>query len=624
MHPQLPSAALPATPPPRRTHSLAGLALVLAVLLLSACAGAPTLDRDAQADAEARQLAAAGRHREAADRWVRLAAQARGDTAQLYRLSAADSLLQAGDRAAASRLLSDVRARGVSSALKLKADLVTARLALAEGRAEEALKTLAGPYSERSPPEQLWQARVLRADALARLDRPLEAVRERVTAERYAYDDVQLNRNRLTIWDLLDKVPARSLREGRPAPPDPLGGWLELADLYRTQGRRPQAFAQSLDGWRARYPRHPAEIELVPELLDMARAREGMPSHIALLLPETGPFATAARAVREGFLAAWFGPGAGGGGPRVSMYDATPETLSEALGRALEAGADFIVGPLDKQSVTRLAAGSAPPIPVLALNRTDGADAGRPGDPAARGLYQFALAPEDEAREVARRARADGRQRAVVLYPESEWGERVRGAFQETWTSLGGETIAQAAYGTSADAMASAVQSLLRSAAQGAPDRGFDAVFMAAFPPQARQLRPQLAYQAGADVPVYATSHVYAGVPSPTQDLDLEGVVFGDMPWVLQPAAVEPGLQGALERHRRELREGYNRLLAMGVDAYRLLPTLERLGTSPGAHVDGVSGRLSVGADRHVIRELTWAQFRSGSPTVLEPIGVRP
>ena len=44
-------------------------------------------------------------------------------------------------------------------------------------------------------------------------------------------------------------------------------------------------------------------------------------------------------------------------------------------------------------------------------------------------LFQFALDPEEEARQVAQRAVADGRMRGLVLLPNNEWGQRVFRAF---------------------------------------------------------------------------------------------------------------------------------------------------------------------------------------------------
>jgi hypothetical protein len=618
---------------PGRAHRLFSLLALLA--LLAGCATvAPERETGPAADAEARQLAAAGRYREAADVWRRLAAQARSkDTAQAYRLSAADSLLSAGDPATARQVQSEVQTRGVPAPLRLKADIITARLALAERRPEQALAALAGPYPEQTPRADRWQGQLVRADAQAQLGRPLDAARERSVAERYGIGDSDLARNRLAIWDLLGRASTRSLGENRPPPPDAFGGWMELAALQRRLGRDPAALARALDGWRARYPGHPAELDLVPEILVTARARGGMPAHIALLLPDSGPFAAPGKAVREGFVAAWFGAG---GATRVSVYEATPETLQTVLDRAVDGGADFVVGPLDKGSVNRLIAESADlAVPVLALNRAEG-PAG-----AARGeVYQFALTPEDEAREVARRARADGGSRPAMLYPESDFGERVAGAFREAWAALGGAPPAEARYGAQPDSIAAAVRTALRPGspppgataatglaplrAAGAAGSDVDFVFLAGSPAQARQVRPQVSFQGGAGLPIYATSHVYAGVPDPRQDQDLEGVVFADMPWVLYPGTVDPALQRSFEQNWRELRDGYNRLIAFGVDAYRLVRELGRLRAGPGAAYDGVTGRLTLDAGNRLVRELAWAQFRGGVPVPLTGATVTP
>lgn len=618
---------------PGRARRLYPLLALLA--LLAGCATVPERETGPAPDAEARQLAAAGRYREAADVWQRLAAQARAkDTAQGYRLSAAESLLSAGDAAAARQVQSEVQTRGVPSALRLKSDIITARLALAERRPEQALAALAGPYPDQTPRAYRWQGQLVRADAQVQLGRPLEAARERSAAERYVTGDSDLARNRLAIWDLLGRAGTRSLEEGRPPPPDAFGGWMELAALQRRYGRDPAALARALDGWRARYRGHPAELDLVPEILDTAKARGGVPAHIALLVPESGPFAAPGKAVREGFVAGWFGSGSGGGA-RVSVYEATPETLRAVLERAVDGGADFVVGPLDKGSVNRLVSETADlPVPVLALNRAEGPPGAGRGE-----VYQFALTPEDEAREVARRARADGRTRPAVLSPESEFGERVAGAFREAWAAAGGSAPAEARFGAQPEGIASAVRSVIRSAPAAGPASGaaaapagriaatpsaagslgaeVDFVFLAGSPAQARQVRPQIAFQGGAALPVYSTSHVYAGVPDPRQDQDLEGVIFADMPWVLYPTAVDPALQRSFEQNWKDLRDGYNRLIAFGVDAYRVVRELGRLRASPTASYEGVTGRLRLDASNRLTRELAWAQFRGGVPLPL-------
>ena len=59
-----------------------------------------------------------------------------------------------------------------------------------------------------------------------------------------------------------------------------------------------------------------------------------------------------------------------------------------------------------------------------------------------------------------------------------------------------------------------------------------------------------------------------------------------------------------------------NRLFAFGFDAYRLTAAL-RAGSA--VNVDGLTGRLTIDADRRVLRELAWAQLHNG---VTRPIPV--
>ena len=64
-------------------------------------------------------------------------------------------------------------------------------------------------------------------------------------------------------------------------------------------------------------------------------------------------------------------------------------------------------------------------------------------------LFQFALDPEEEARQVAQRVVADGRMRGLVLLPNNEWGQRVFRAFDTEFKTLGGTIAGMRFYDTS-------------------------------------------------------------------------------------------------------------------------------------------------------------------------------
>ncbi|EGH34260.1 LppC putative lipoprotein, partial [Pseudomonas syringae pv. japonica str. M301072] len=122
-------------------------------------------------------------------------------------------------------------------------------------------------------------------------------------------------------------------------------------------------------------------------------------------MPQDGQLAAVAKALREGFMAAHFqAQQAGENPPAIQVFDSSRITsMDEFYRQAQAAGVQLVVGPLEKNLVKQLNSRQQLPITTLALNYSDTSNEG----PAQ--LYQFGLAAEDEAREVARRAWADGK-----------------------------------------------------------------------------------------------------------------------------------------------------------------------------------------------------------------------
>ena len=55
---------------------------------------------------------------------------------------------------------------------------------------------------------------------------------------------------------------------------------------------------------------------------------------------------------------------------------------------------------------------------------------------------------------------------------------------------------------------------------------------MAANEAQARQILPQLRFHKAENLPIFSSSHVFSDVNIGTSKKDLEGLIFGDAPWV--------------------------------------------------------------------------------------------
>ncbi len=361
--------------------------------------------------------------------------------------------------------------------------------------------------------------------------------------------------------------------------------------------------------------------------------RAEYPAHVALLLPLSGRQEAAAMAVRDGFLAAWFQEDIQRR-PSVRIYDVTGNGAGDVLMRAIGDGAQFIIGPLLKEDVAAAAGIADGRVPVLALNFLPEESA------APHNFYQFALSPEDEARQVAQRVIADGRTRGLALVPIGDWGTRVFNAFNQELTQLGGELAGRSAYDPEGSDHSAVIQQLFRlsesrerharltgvlgTKLEFEPRRRGDVqfIFVAAHPTQGRQIRPQLKFHYAGDVPMYATSEVFEA--SETANIDLDGVRFPHMPWVLENSAdatrahslVASAWPGRVGRR--------GDLYAFGYDAWRLIPELiarqQQAGQRPtNERIDGVTGRLFLDPQGRVHRDLDWVQVRDGKPVALAP-----
>ncbi len=325
------------------------------------------------------------------------------------------------------------------------------------------------------------------------------------------------------------------------------------------------------------------------------------PHHIALLVPLKGSLASSGKAIQSGFLA---------------EQQANPETqtaqvetidtsdqpnIQTAYQQAIDKGADFIVGPLEKADVKTLSSTGNISTPILTLNYLD------PSQPPPANLYQFGLSPLDEAKQVVALAKQKDHHAAIIMAPKGEWGTNVAQTYSQEWRALGGSVTATLLYDNSNKEMSAQIKRVLQfnqaanKKAKSTRRQDFDVILLAASSSTARQIQPLLKFYYAGDVPVYATSLVYSGYPQPALDSDLDGTVFCDAPWILN------------EKHTQT----NARLFALGRDAYHLATQLNRLQGSADS-LQGDTGNLFLNDEHRVVRKLVCAQFRDGIPVVLE------
>jgi len=611
-----------------------GLAVVLLALALAACAPPPQVHEPsplARQEQQAKSLASQGDHAGAAERYNVLAQKTSGPRQVDMRLEAAEQWLAAGRPRDAADTLDRLKGSSLQPAQQTRLDLTRARILILQGQGQQALQHLTMSPAG-LPQAQAARLLKLRGQALALTGNLVGAVQAYTQRSNYLAAGQPRARNSRQIWSLLQQnAQAVSQATIPPGASGTVQGWLELAQIAQSAWVQPQQFRQALADWQQRYPNHPANRQIVPRIRKTFAQRFTWPTPIGLLLPLSGRYARAAQAIEDGFMAAYYDARQGKGPrPELHVYDIGDyaDDVVHAYRQAKQDGMKFIVGPLSKSAVDDLLQNAQISMPVLALNQADKPGLSNPE------VFQFGLSPEDEARQVAERAVLDGRYQAVSLVPQGNWGQRVAQAFASRFTQLGGTVLTTQTYDPSRHDYSRAIRHMLhldqsrqrkdalervigrRVKFEPRRRQDVDMVFLAAFPQQARLIRPQLRFFHASRLPVYATSHVFSGAVDPSADHDMDGIVFPGMPWTLKPGSypVEQTLGkhwGALFRHNK-------RLFALGYDAYRMIPLLR--GNPPGftGYFPGATGKLYVGTDEHIYRKLLWARFRDGKPVLLD------
>ncbi|HLV76641.1 MAG TPA: penicillin-binding protein activator [Marinobacter sp.] len=403
-------------------------------------------------------------------------------------------------------------------------------------------------------------------------------------------------------------------------------GWLELARSLQTPGVDIDHQGRLIRQWQNNWPGHPAAQILPQQLALLADLASSRPESLVLALPLQGDLASAGRAIRDGFLAAYYADDSSDRSTTdIRIVDTSAGSFSELYQELSASGADLIVGPLEKDSLAELSSQHTLPVPVLGLNYLP-EDSNKPA-----GLYQFGLSAEDEARQIADRLAADGIRQVLVLIPHGEWGDRVERALRERALERGVRALAVERFfpednfrQVSADLLgittsrnrAIAVERTIGLNVEFEPRRRQDAegIVLVATPTIARQFKPLFSFYYGGDLPVYSPSIVYGGAPDPARDRDINGISFTDIPWVLaQSNPFREQTQARMSGTRGQL----GRLFAMGADAWELSKRLPLLQQLESATIAGQTGELSMASDGAIHRRQLWARIRNGQPELL-------
>ncbi|WP_019626890.1 penicillin-binding protein activator [Thioalkalivibrio sp. ALJT] len=497
--------------------------------------------------------------------------------------------------------------------------LLGAQLAAARRDWEQARERLGGddPDDPTRTPSVYRQGLSLHARLLEHEGQWYQALDSRLLLDGQLVMEPDLHaENQQRIWGVLAALrPAQREQLLGTRSPDS-DAWVRLFMALRSADSQDQA-RQAAAQWRERNPSHPAN-SLLPDLLasfPLATDHEG---DTLVLLPLSGDLAELGHSVLDGITRAYYAEHTGGGRLIVRDTHGAPETAAALYRNGVEAGVSRIIGPLRRESVQAVAAREQTR-PTVLLNRTDV----RAHDD----ITTLALNPEEDARAVADRSARAGWRHALVILPEGTFGDRVARAHQAALAELD----LQARTVVRVDPMADDLNATIGNAVGIPQSEGrirelarrtgleleadpqvradIDHLFVAGAATQVRRIVPHLHFHRATQLPIMATSHVYAGDPDSRRDADLNAIVFPDAPHLfdrIQPldangaAIATPTLP---------------RFVALGMDALRLSLRQDAVRAAPHHQMPGGTGTWRLNPLTHEwVREPAWARFERGEP----------
>lgn len=440
----------------------------------------------------------------------------------------------------------------------------------------------------------------------------LGAIQALIQSQNLTNDLQQKQQNNDQIWAILRQIPQDQLNSLTTSNNNlELQGWLELIKLYNDNISQPAQLNIALQQWKLAHPRHIATYLLPTELQRVSTFQQINLHQIALILPLSGNGKLIGQTIEQGFLAA-----KGNSPITVKIYDSQQENISQLIAKAKQEGADAIVGPLLKSEVNSLVQqANLNNLTVLALNTTTNPQ----NIPQ---LCYFALAPEDEATDAAKRIWLDNHHTPMVLVPQSNLGRRIATAFNTQWRNLSGYDAQINYYDNDDNANNALISTLPPSPETNDKDNKKpviptpvpapnDAIYAPTVnASQLQQLKTSLDNSVVAgQVALYASSRSHSPNTGVDYRLGMNGVKFSDIPLLSDTNSTD--YQTVIKNTNGDY--SLARLYAMGADAWNLINHQQALRAISGYSLDGLTGKLSADNACQIKRQLTWYLYDNGN-----------
>ena len=477
-------------------------------------------------------------------------------------------------------------------------------LQLSQNRPESAIITL-NAIDPRSLSET-QRADVLRIKASAYRQLGMTIAALRFDAERLRYLEAdQLNAETRRILGELEQLPDRILLD-LSIGTDLLAGLAHALQLKTTSTTDEDAISQ----WLRKYRAHPLLNARLTDYEFLTEAALPDDFKVTVLLPLSGDWANAGRAIRDGILFE-YQERQTTVGVALTVIDSESLTPEQLIATGQSTDTEFVIGPLQKDKIAILLE-SKPRMPLLLLNRvqTNALLLKAP-------TYSLSLAVEDDAESTINQiAREVDQARVVVFHSDSPLGVRSAQAIRQQLTVVGGshagqfilddkkpETAITQAFGvTDSENRRRELSKTLALRLEHTPRirQDMSAVVVHTDPKKAQRIRPLLDFYYLDQTPVYLIGAYRDDLPDIVEDLKNTRVMV--TPWDLGTPAKQALASRPLARGV------FGSLVGVGIDAMSMAV---QLGFGGSTSIQGETGFLTLSADSMIHRQLSTIHISS-------------
>ena len=419
------------------------------------------------------------------------------------------------------------------------------------------------------------------------------------------------------IWQQLCQLFPWQHQQLKKMSPPGIQGWSKLLSFANKFGDNDVRLKRYISQWQREFSMHPAQF-IAAKLNQQQPTNTNDYTNIAVIIPLSGKQERAGKVAQQGILAAYNI----NSGKTLHFIDSTTLDMTTLNAKFAELNIDYVIGPLLKENVKQYLAQTEITTPTLLLNL-----------PATVNLMQHQVAlsmrPEDEAIQAATTLSRQEYKYPIILSHQDNASRRIAQTFSQQWQLITGQTPEMVFFNNDAkmqDQLKAslgvdlsqqrtkelnrhvkyAIKSELRNR------RDVDMIYVVGLPLETKLLKPYIDVNISpfADIiPVYASSRSHSSKADKSDNRDLSGLMFTEMPWQLKSKQQNKVLAAQAKKLWPNRSDSLQTIFAMGFDSLALVDKISAMQHKTYVRHYGQTGVLQLDNDNILKRSLIWGKY---------------